>query len=299
MTMQIAHPFAGLEEAVEENAPLARFTWYKIGGPARYLVRPRSLEELRAAVARCVENHIPMYVLGLGANLLVSDEGVPDGAVFRLDADHWRRVKFDKTTVEVGAGADMQKLLVRTVRQGLAGIECLAGIPGTVGGGVRMNAGGKFGDFGAVVTRVTVMDSEGTVFDRTKDDLVFEYRSTNIAAPFILGATLSLEEDDPERIMAKTKEIWMYKRNSQPLNTKNCGCIFKNPRGVSAGALIDQAGLKGMRVGGAEVSAKHANFIVAHPGCRAADIQKLVAVIREKVYEKNQITLESEVKIWP
>ena len=107
MTMQIAHPFAGLEEVVEENAPLARFTWYKIGGPARYLVRPRSLEELREAVARCVENNIPMYVLGLGANLLVSDEGVPDGAVFRLDADHWRRVKFDKTTVEVGAGADM------------------------------------------------------------------------------------------------------------------------------------------------------------------------------------------------
>ena len=299
MTMQIAHPFAGLEDVVEENVPLARFTWYKIGGPARFFVRPRSVEELREAAARCTENNIPVYVLGLGANLLVSDEGVPDGAVFRLDADIWRRVKFDKTTVEVGAGADMQKLLVRTVRQGLAGIECLAGIPGTIGGGVRMNAGGKFGDLGALITRVTVMSADGTVFDRTKDDLVFEYRSTNIAAPFILGATLELEEDDPERIMARTKEIWMYKRNSQPLNTKNCGCIFKNPRGLSAGALIDQAGLKGTRVGGAEISTKHANFIVAHPGCRAADVLELVRVIREKVYEKNQITLESEVKIWP
>ena len=298
MRMQLANPFAGLEEAVSENVPLARYTWYKIGGPARYFVRPRSLEELREAAARCSENNIPVYVLGLGANLLVSDDGV-DGAVFRLDADHWRRVKFDKTTVEVGAGADMQKLLVRTVRQGLAGIECLAGIPGTVGGGVRMNAGGKFGDIGAIVTRVTVMSADGTVFDRTKDDLVFEYRSTNIAAPFILGATLELDEDDPERIMAKTKEIWMYKRNSQPLNTKNCGCIFKNPRGLSAGALIDQAGLKGTRVGGAEVSAKHANFIVAHPGCRAADVHGLIELIRDKVYEKNQITLESEVKIWP
>jgi UDP-N-acetylmuramate dehydrogenase len=298
MTMQLANPFAGLEEAVSENVPLARYTWYKIGGPARYFVRPRTTEELREAAARCAENGIPVYVLGLGANLLVSDEGV-DGAVFRLDADHWRRVRFDKTAVEVGAGADMQKLLVRTVRQGLAGIECLAGIPGTVGGGVRMNAGGKFGDIGAIVSRVTVMSADGTVFDRTKDDLVFEYRNTNIAAPFILAATLELEEDDPERIMAKTKEIWMYKRNSQPLNTKNCGCIFKNPRGLSAGALIDQAGLKGMRVGGAEVSAKHANFIVAHPGCRAADVQKLIKVIREKVYDKNEIVLESEVKIWP
>jgi UDP-N-acetylmuramate dehydrogenase len=299
MKLATQNPFGGLDEIVTENEPLAPHTWYKIGGPARWYLQPRSVEELQEAARRCVENDIPIYVLGLGANLLVSDEGVPDGAVFRLDADHWRRVKFDKTTVEVGAGADMQKLLVRTVRQGLAGIECLAGIPGTVGGGVRMNAGGKFGDLGAVVTRVTVMDSEGTVFERTKDDLVFDYRSTNIAAPFILGATLGLDEDDPERIMAKTKEIWMYKRNSQPLNTKNCGCIFKNPRGLSAGALIDQAGLKGMRVGGAEVSTKHANFIVAHPGCSADDVHKLIKIIREKVYEKNQLVLESEVKVWP
>ncbi len=116
--------------------------------------------------------------------------------------------------------------------------------------------------------------------------------------PFILGATLELDEEDPERIMQKTKEIWMFKRNSQPLNTKNCGCIFKNPRGLSAGALIDQAGLKGMRVGGAEVSTKHANFIVAHPGCLADDVLRLIKIIREKVYEKNQIVLESEVKIW-
>ena len=143
------------------------------------------------------------------------------------------------------------------------------------------------------------MDSHGNVFERTKDDLVFEYRSTNIAAPFILGATLELDEDDPERIMQKTKEIWMYKRNSQPLNTKNCGCIFKNPRAWPRRALIDQAGLKGMRVGGAEVSNKHANFIIAHPGCTADDVLKLVKIIREKVYEKNQIHLESEVKIWP
>ena len=116
---------------------------------------------------------------------------------------------------------------------------------------------------------------------------------------FVLSATLELEEDDPERIMKKTKEIWMYKRNTQPLNTKNCGCIFKNPRGLSAGALIDQAGLKGFRVGGAEVSDKHANFVIAHPGCKADDVMKLVKIIREKVFDKNEIHLESEVQIWP
>src|SRR5688500_9663043 len=298
MILHTDNPFSGLDDAVTEMEPLAPHTWYRIGGPARWFVRPRSVEELQEAARRCVENEIPIYVLGLGANLLVGDDGV-NGAVFRFDQEFWRRVKFEKNTVEVGAGADMQKLVLRTVRQGLAGIECLAGIPGTVGGGIRMNAGGKFGDIGALVTRVGVMDAGGTLFERTKDDLVFEYRSTNIAAKFILGATLELEEDDPDRIMKKTKEIWMYKRNTQPLNTKNCGCMFKNPRGLSAGALIDQAGLKGMKIGGAEVSTKHANFIVANPGCRADDVLRLVKIIREKVFERNEIHLESEVQIWP
>ena len=298
MRIGATNPFADLDEFVRENVPLGPKTWYRIGGPARWFIQPRTLEELQEAARRCLENGIPIYVLGLGANLLVGDGGV-NGAVFRLDEEHWRRVKFEKNVLEVGAGVDIQKLVLRTVRQGLAGVECLAGIPGTIGGGIRMNCGGKFGDLGARITRVQVMDSAGHVFERTKDDLVFEYRSTNISAPFILGALLELEEEDPERIMKRTKEIWMYKRNSQPLNTKNCGCIFKNPRGVSAGALIDQAGLKGMRVGGAEVSTKHANFIIAYPGCKAEDVLKLVKIIREKVYEKNEIHLESEVKIWP
>src|SRR5438045_3632201 len=177
MIMRIANPFSGLDEIITEDAPLAPLTWYKIGGPAKFLVRPRSVEELQAAAKRCTENDIPIYVLGLGANLLVSDQGV-NGAVFRLDQEFWRRVKIDGVNLQVGAGADMQKLLLRSVRAGLAGIECLAGIPGTVGGGIRMNAGGKFGDIGAVVTRVQVMDANGTVFERTKDDLVFEYRHT-------------------------------------------------------------------------------------------------------------------------
>jgi UDP-N-acetylmuramate dehydrogenase len=295
--LRLTTPFSGLEAIVAQNHVLAPHTWYKIGGPARWYIRPRTPEELREATIRCVENSIPIYVLGLGANLLVSDQGV-DGAVFRLDDEYWRRVKFDGTTAEVGAGVDMQKLIIRTIRQGLAGIESLAGIPGTIGGGIRMNAGGKYGDIGSAVQTVTVMDIEGTIFQRTRDDLEFEYRHTNIAARFILGATLSLEEDDPDRIMKKTKEIWMFKRNSQPLNTKNAGCVFKNPRGLSAGALIDQTGLKGMRLGGAEVSQKHATFLIAHPGCTADDIKRLIGIVKEKVWEKHEIGLETEVQIW-
>jgi UDP-N-acetylmuramate dehydrogenase len=296
--MRITGPFSGCEGFVTENAPLARYTWFRIGGNARWLVRPRNVEELQEASRRCVENNIPIYVLGLGANLLINDDGV-DGAVFRLSEDHWKKVDFEKNLVRVGAGTDMLKLLIKTVRQGLAGLECLAGIPGTIGGGIRMNAGGKFGDIGAVVNRVTVMDTAGTIFERTKDDLIFEYRHTNITAKFILGATLELEEEDPEVIQEKTRMIWMYKRNTQPLNAKNAGCIFKNPRGVSAGALIDQAGLKGLKMGQAEVSTKHANFIVAYEGARAEDVHKLIKIIREKVYEKNEILLETEVQMWP
>jgi UDP-N-acetylmuramate dehydrogenase len=294
----MALPFGGCEEFVAENVSLSRYTWFKLGGPARWFVRPRSVEELQEAVRRCADNQIPIYVLGLGANLLVSDAGV-DGAVFRFSQEFWNRISFEKNLVHVGAGVDMQKLLLKSVRQGMAGLECLAGIPGTIGGGVRMNAGGKFGDIGAVVSRVTVMDTAGNISERTKDDLVFDYRQTNISAKFILDATLELEEDDPHRILHKTKEIWMFKRNSQPLNSKNAGCIFKNPRGLSAGALIDQAGLKGLRVGGAEVSDKHANFIIAHPGCMTDDVNKLMKIIRERVFEKNEILLESEVQIWP
>jgi UDP-N-acetylmuramate dehydrogenase len=297
MKLHTANPFAELEAIVTENMPLARHTWYRIGGPARWFIRPRSVEELQEVVRRCYEEDIQTYVLGLGANILVGDNGV-DGAVIRFDEDYWRRAKIEKDSLEVGAGVDMQKLILRTVRAGLAGIESLAGIPGTIGGGIRMNAGGKYGDIGSRVTKVTVMGQDGTVFDRVKGELMFDYRQTNIISPYILGATLEVDEEDPEVLMKRTKEIWMFKKNSQPLNTKSAGCMFKNPRGLSAGALIDQAGLKGFRVGGAEVSEKHANFIIAHPGCRADDVQKIVKIIQEKVAEKSEVNLQTEVKMW-
>ena len=301
-----ADPFDDLAEIVERDYPLARHTWYRIGGPARYFVRPRDVAELQTVARRCAGAGLPVYVLGLGANLLVSDGGVP-GVVVKLDADYWRTVKIDRETngdngptlVTANSGVDLQKLVLRTCREGLAGFECMAGIPGTVGGGVRMNAGGKYGDIGGRVRKVTVMSADGNVFTRTRDDLVFEYRKVNIAAPYILSAELELDADDPDLCTKRTKEIWMYKNSTQPLNTKSAGCMFKNPRGLSAGSLIDRSGLKGHRVGGAEVSDKHANFIVAHPGCTSGDVLNLVADVREKVEAKQGVRLESEVKVWP
>ena len=289
--------FAEFSEVVEENVPLAPLTWYRLGGAARYLIRPRNTDELQLLSRRCSENNIRVLVLGFGANLLVADEGV-DAAVFRLSAPYWTEHESEPGRLVTRAGADMQVIGRHCVRSGLAGLECMAGIPGTVGGCIHGNSGGRFGDIGKTISRVTVMSADGKIFDRTKNDLIFSYRASNIAATFILSAEFELEDDDPEVLVKKFKEIWMYKKNSQPLKTKNAGCIFKNPDGASAGALIEQAGLKGVRVGNAEVSAKHANFVVAHPGCRSSDIMALIELVKEKVAQVHGVHLEQEVVVW-
>jgi UDP-N-acetylmuramate dehydrogenase len=284
-------------DQVRLDVALAPLTWFGLGGPAKYLVQPRDLPSLQAIVARLRENEIPIYVLGSGANLLVNDKGV-DGAVISLNVPEFKKVQVNKNTVTAGAGKDVQKLVLECTHNGLSGLECLAGIPGSVGGELKMNAGGAFGDIGSAVETVTVMDTNGHIFVREKDDLVFEYRKSNITAKFILGATFALSEDDPQRIMTKVKEIWMYKKNSQPLADKSAGCIFKNPRGLSAGALIDQTGLKGTTLGGAEVSTKHANFITARKGSTAAEVLGLIDLVKQRVKEKFDVNLETEVVIW-
>ena len=292
-------PFDNLD-CVQRNVPLAPLTWYKLGGPAAYLARPRSADELADVLRRCGEHGLPFRVLGKGCNLLVADAGVP-GVVIRLDADAFSTVAVDGATVTAGAGADLQKLLLQTVRLGLSGLETLGGIPASVGGAARMNAGGRYGDFGSAVASLSVMDAEGNVYERTRDDLIWDYRRVNVVAPLILSATLDLEPADPDELARRSKEVWMAKRNSQPLNAKSAGCVFKNPAedGRSAGALIDAAGLKGTRVGGAEVSDVHANFFVAHPGCTAANVAGLIDLVRDAVAERCGVDLQTEIKRWP
>ena len=163
-------PFAGLEEIVRLDEPLSKHTWFGLGGPAAYFVRPRTVDELRDVVTRCRENDLPMFVLGGGANLLVDDAGVK-GAVIHLGQGEFTEVTREKNVLRVAAGADMGRLVLRCVRDGLTGMECLTGIPGSVGGCVRMNAGGAFGDIGSVVESVEVMSEAGEVFSRHHDDL--------------------------------------------------------------------------------------------------------------------------------
>ncbi len=289
--------FGNLEEIVKTDYPLAKRTWYGLGGRADYFIRPKTVEQLKEVVRRCNENNIRIYVMGFGSNLLISDQGLR-AAVIKLEAEQLAQIEFDGEEVTAWAGAELSKLVLTCVEKGLSGIEALTGIPGSIGGAVKMNAGGNFGDFGAAVESVTLMDGQGNVFEKSKPELVFDYRRTNITAKFILNARLKLNAADSEQIMRTVKEIWIYKKNNQPLNTKNSGCIFKNPRGVSAGALIDRAGLKGLQIGGAVVSEKHANFIIAEKGCTSRDVKRLIEAIKQRVKEKFDTELELEIEVW-
>ena len=289
--------FRGLEEIVETDYPLAKRTWFGLGGPVDYFIRPKTVEQLKEVARRCNENNIRIYVMGFGSNLLISDEGLR-AVVIKLEAEQFTQIEFDGEEVTAWAGAELSKLVLTCVEKGLSGIEALTGIPGSVGGAVKMNAGGNFGDFGAAVETVTLMDGDGNVFEKSKPELAFDYRRTNITAKFILNARLKLNSADSEQIMRTVKENWIYKKNNQPLNTRNSGCIFKNPRGGSAGALIDRAGLKGIKVGGAMVSEKHANFIVAEEGCKSRDVMRLIEAVKQRVKEQFDIELELEIEIW-
>lgn len=288
---------SGLEKIVEKNHPLAKETWYGLGGPADYFVRPENVEQLVQVVSRCNENEIPIYVLGYGSNLLVADEGVR-GVVCQLKSDNFSQMKFDKEQVTAGAGVELGRLLLTCAKKGLSGLEPLTGIPGSVGGAVRMNSGGNFGDIGTAIESVTLMGEDGNIFEKRKPELQFDYRQSNVTAKFILEAKMSLTAGEPEQITDTIKEIWVYKKNNQPLNTINSGCIFKNPRGMSAGAMIDRAGLKGLAIGGAVVSEKHANFIIAKKGCTSKDVLRLIEQVREKVRKQFNIELELEIEIW-
>ena len=289
--------FNGLESIVKENASLKELTWYALGGCAEYLVRPQSVEQLQDVVRRCTQQQMPMRVLGLGSNLLVSDEGVK-GVVLKLDAEAFTQTTFEGTTLTAGAGANISKLVLDSVRKGLSGLESLTGIPGSVGGAIHMNAGGNFGDIGSCTKKITVIDKQGNIFEKAKPELVFDYRWVNITAPIILDATLELNQSDPDQMLKTIKEVWIFKKNSQPLNTRNAGCVFKNPRGMSAGALIDRAGLKGSQIGGAVVSEKHANFITTESGCKSADVKAMIQRVQETVKEKFDVELELEIEIW-
>lgn len=284
-------------EITQADQPLAPLTWMKVGGLAQFIVRPRNFDEAQAVVKFCHDNAVPVHVLGGGSNILVRDEGV-SGAVLLLDDPAFSQISIEGSQVKAGAGVALSHLITETVKAGLAGIETLVGIPGTVGGALRGNSGGRSGDIGQSVASVTVLTASGERCLRREDELSFAYRTSSINELLILEAEFKLYADSPEEITKRMRKLWIMKKATQPLASQSAGCVFKNPRGMSAGALIDQAGLKGTRIGGAEISDRHANFIVTHPGATSADVLRLVDLARSKINEQFGVQLELEIQVW-
>ncbi len=283
-------------------------TWFGIGGRADRLATPSTDDELAACLALDPE----LLVLGDGANLLVDDAGV-SALVVSFAGPRFSGWTIDERTgaVRVGAGANLPKLINETVRRGLAGLEGLAGIPATIGGALVMNAGGAFGQIADAVVRVHARRRDGSALSLERRDIAFEYRRSGLQDLIITEAELALAPIDPAALRTRLLEVMEYKKASQPLADKSAGCVFKNPiltadlpavasKGtrVSAGLLIDRAGCKGLAVGGASVSHRHANFIVTSHGARAGDVVSLLRAVRDRVADAFGVRLEPEIVLW-
>jgi UDP-N-acetylmuramate dehydrogenase len=265
--------------------PLAPYTTLKVGGPADFLVEPRDEEQAAAVLAAARDCDLPVRILGSGANLLVRDEGVR-GVVLRLTHLNRRR------GLHVQAGYNFARLVKETAAEGLGGLEGLAGIPASVGGAVRMNAGGRHGETGDAVAYVDVMDRHGGLRRLTREQVGFRYRGTGLGDAVVLAAGFALLPR--EGVQAAFDAVMAAKKESQPFGAFSAGCMFKNPPGGSAGRIIDECGLKGLRVGGASVSERHANFIVNDGGATAGDVLRLADLVRSRV----PVPLELEVLVW-
>jgi UDP-N-acetylmuramate dehydrogenase len=290
--------FSGFENVVRTEVPLRDLTWVRLGGPARWFGEPRDEDQLAALLARARDNDIPWHILGGGTNVIVRDAGF-DGLVIHLVGPVFERIEFDDDHVQVGAGADLPRVVSTALKRDLVGLEILAGIPGSIGGAVRMNAGGRHGEIGQFVRDVRVLDSGGTLVTRAADQVGFAYRHTNLGNCVVLGATLKLERGDGQLARERCRAILAERQHRQPpAAARSAGCVFKNPPQQPAGRLLDAAGLKGVRVGGAEISTRHANFILARDDATADDVLNLIQLARDRVRETSGIELEPEVEIW-
>jgi len=281
---------------VLENEPLARYTTYRLGGPARYVVLPADPDDVAKALDMAQERGLPWLALGLGSNVLVKDAGFP-GVVIRIGKG-LDRFEMKGATAIVGAGLATPLLARRTAEAGFAGVERFIGIPGTVGGGVYMNAGAHGAEFAEVLTEATVMDAKGKIKQVPRKQISFKYRSSNLGVVVVLEAKLALIEEPPAKLKEVQARLFRWRKAGTPFDQPCCGSVFKNPGGPrTAGMVIDEAGLKGFTIGGAQVSSLHANYIVNTGNATAGDVLKVIEHVRKTVAKKTGVELELEVKV--
>ena len=281
------------------DEPMSRHTSFRIGGPVAVMAFPKSGEELAEILKVSALMDIKPAILGAGTNVLAPDAGI-DGLVICLKDCMGGMEQLDDTTIRVAAGVTMTRAAVFAANLGLSGMEFAHGIPGSVGGGVYMNAGAYGGEIKDICVAVEVMDMEGNITRRTGEEMGFSYRHSILEEEqaIVLSADFKLTPADTEDVKAKMKELQGKRSASQPLDLPSAGSAFKRPVGGFAAALIDQAGLKGYTVGGAAISTKHAGFAVNVGGATAADVQNLLRQVSDIVFEKSGIRLEPEVRIW-
>ena len=288
---------SGLEHVVREGEPMARHTWLRMGGAAEYFAEPTSVEELRTLVHRCREQEVPIRMLGGGSNLLVRDDGVK-GMVVHLAAPAFCNIEMRGQHLIAGGGASLAHVISTAVREGLAGLEQLVGIPGTVGGALHGNSGRQHADIGQWTHSSTVMTRGGEILSRAREDLQFAYRQSSLNELVILDAQFELDREDPAQLTKRMQKLWIVSKAGQPTGDQFAGRIFKNPLGMRAADLVDEVRLKGTRVGGAEVSDRNANYIIAGSDAIVDDVLQLVSLMRNRIAEQLGIELEAEIETW-
>jgi UDP-N-acetylmuramate dehydrogenase len=288
-----------LKGKVKLAEPLKNHTTFKIGGPAKFFIEPRNPDDLKSLLSLVKRYNLPIFVIGRGSNLLISDKGI-NGVVLRLNMPYFKKLSYRDTYLSVGSGVSLGKVILFAKDHGLSGAEFLAGIPGTAGGALAMNAGVARDNRSILelVESVTVMDYSGKRKMLNKKDIRFGYRRSSLSKYIILSALIKLNRKAKGQINDKIKAYLRYRKLTQDLSKPSAGCIFRNPAGHSAGRLIDLCGLKGKRIGDAGVSLKHANFILNLGHGSARDVCKLMDFIKEKINHKFNINLTPEIKIW-
>ena len=281
---------------ITEQEPMSRHTTFRVGGPADYFAAAGSAGEIKALIRVCEEEKLPYYILGNGSNLLVGDKGYR-GLMIHLQKE-MNQITVEGTLIRAQAGALLSQIAGEALRQSLSGFEFAAGIPGTLGGACVMNAGAYGGEMKDVLREVTVLDASGSCMTLSCEELELGYRSSVIARKgyIVLEAVIALEKGDPDEIRAKMEDLKCRRVEKQPLEFPSAGSTFKRPEGYFAGKLIQDAGLKGFTVGGAQVSEKHSGFVINTGNATAADIAELMRQVAGKVKEQFVVELEPEVK---
>jgi UDP-N-acetylmuramate dehydrogenase len=284
---------AGIE--FKEDAPLARLTWWRVGGPADALVHVSTLDALQRMQVVASTHELPVFVLGNGSNLLVSDAGVR-GLVVKLEGD-FLQTQVEDHLLTAGGGLRLQVLLGRAKRHGWPGLEAMAGIPGTIGGAVRMNAGTSMGEVSDRLVSVDVVHRDGTHQRLPASRLNMGYRTCHLPAGAIVASAHLRLEGNADESQQRIKAFLARRKATQPLDAPSCGSTFRNPPGDAAGRLIDACGLKSTRIGGAVVSEKHANFLLNTGGATAENLRDLIEHVAQRVLEETGVVLHPEVKL--